>query len=114
MINSILDQSKKKIVLPDGSQVWLNSGSKISYPKQCDAGAREVTLSGEAYFDVTKKDNPLYAGSVRLTWVERGLRTRFIQGVSCGPIRRPGSTVQWLQRGSELARDSLDEHHRTR
>jgi transmembrane sensor len=43
-----------KIILPDGSNVWLNSGSKISYRNNDENQCREVKLSGEAYFDVVK------------------------------------------------------------
>lgn len=43
-----------KILLPDGSSVWLNAGSKISYRNNSQSQCREVTLSGEAYFDVVK------------------------------------------------------------
>ena len=39
-------------VLPDGSQVWLNADSKISYRDFNQQGERKVTLKGEAYFDV--------------------------------------------------------------
>jgi len=39
--------------LPDGSTVWLNAGSSIKYADNLIVnGKREVTLSGEAYFDV--------------------------------------------------------------
>lgn len=46
--------SKTKRILPDGTQVWLNGNSHISY--QDDFGKnekREVVLIGEAFFDVT-------------------------------------------------------------
>ena len=46
--------SRTKLKLPDGTQVWLNSGSKLSYDKTYGNGIREVALSGEAYFDVVK------------------------------------------------------------
>lgn len=46
--------SKTKLVLPDGTQVWLNSGSKLTYDKTYGAASREVLLTGEAYFDVAK------------------------------------------------------------
>lgn len=46
--------SRTKILLPDGSNVWLNSGSKLSYNKNFETGLREVYLSGEAFFDVIK------------------------------------------------------------
>ncbi|MGC4232665.1 MAG: DUF4974 domain-containing protein [Niabella sp.] len=46
--------SKSYTVLPDGTQVWLNADTKISYGKSFGNGSREVTLTGEAYFDVVK------------------------------------------------------------
>jgi len=46
--------SRTKLLLPDGTQVWLNSGSKLSYNKSYGNGTREVSLAGEAYFDVVK------------------------------------------------------------
>jgi len=46
--------SRTYLRLPDGTQVWLNSGSKISYDKTYGLNLREVALSGEAYFDVIK------------------------------------------------------------
>ena len=42
-----------KVTLPDGSEVWLNSGSSISYPKRFTNNKRNVQLTGEAYFKVT-------------------------------------------------------------
>ncbi len=47
--------SRTKIQLPDGSSVWLNSSSKLTYNNEHFGTAiREVTLTGEAYFDVVK------------------------------------------------------------
>ena len=46
--------SKSKILLPDGSQVWINSGSKLTYENSFKGDTREVQLDGEAYFDVVK------------------------------------------------------------
>lgn len=45
---------RSQVLLPDGSRVWLNAGSKLDYPKQFAAHApREVTLEGEAFFVIT-------------------------------------------------------------
>ncbi|QJD97927.1 DUF4974 domain-containing protein [Mucilaginibacter robiniae] len=45
----------KKVVLPDGTRVWLNCNSKINFSNQLNTDAvRRVQLVGEAYFDVTK------------------------------------------------------------
>jgi transmembrane sensor len=46
--------SKSQIVLPDGTKVRLNAGSKLTYDDQYGNGIREVNLTGEAYFDVVK------------------------------------------------------------
>jgi ferric-dicitrate binding protein FerR (iron transport regulator) len=42
------------MLLPDGSKVWLNSDSKLEYRENFNDSIREVTLTGEAYFDVVK------------------------------------------------------------
>ena len=38
--------------LPDGSNVWLNAGTRMQYPVSFMKGKREVILDGEAYFEV--------------------------------------------------------------
>lgn len=48
---------KSRIILPDGSIVWLNSSSQITYSSQFGEKNRSVRLDGEAYFEVNKKDN---------------------------------------------------------
>ena len=56
---STRDGSKSKIQLPDGSVVWLNAGSRLTYDKDFGKKNREASLSGEAYFDIVKNsDHP--------------------------------------------------------
>ncbi|CDF80184.1 FecR protein [Formosa agariphila KMM 3901] len=43
-----------KLILPDGSKVWLNSNSTLKYPEVFNTSERRVTLEGEAYFEVVK------------------------------------------------------------
>lgn len=51
--------SRSQVVLADGTVVDLNSGSKLQYLSDFDSENREVTLSGEAFFNVTSdKSNP--------------------------------------------------------
>jgi transmembrane sensor len=46
---------RKKIILPDGTQVWLNSNSRLTFNNDLNtASKRMVLLTGEAYFDVVK------------------------------------------------------------
>ena len=57
-------QEVKEVMLPDGSQVWLNSNSKLTYPKEFSRKHRTVQLEGEAYFDVTHEpDRPFYVNA---------------------------------------------------
>lgn len=42
------------VTLPDSTKVWLNSDTKISYPADYGMKERNVTLVGEAYFEVAK------------------------------------------------------------
>jgi transmembrane sensor len=45
---------KSQVILSDGTHVWINSGSNFKYPLCFGLESREVSLEGEAYFDVTK------------------------------------------------------------
>ncbi|MFV0589966.1 MAG: FecR family protein [Draconibacterium sp.] len=45
-----------KVKLPDGSMVWLNSGSKISYNNYFAVNNRAIRLKGEAYFEVERNE----------------------------------------------------------
>jgi transmembrane sensor len=44
--------ARTNIVLPDGTSVWLNAGSNLSYRSDFGRMNRDVSLTGEAYFDV--------------------------------------------------------------
>ena len=50
--------SRSKIELPDGSKVWLNAGSSITYANDFNINSRSLKLDGEAFFDVEKHDIP--------------------------------------------------------
>lgn len=43
-----------RVVLADGTKVWVNSESELSFPLRFDGGERVVRLNGEAYFDVRR------------------------------------------------------------
>lgn len=45
---------KSHVQLPDGTIVWLNSETDLSYPSSFSNGTRNVKLLGEAFFDVAK------------------------------------------------------------
>lgn len=84
-----------KVELPDGSWVWLNSGSKISYSNLFASKNRNISLTGEAYFQVTKnKDLPLVVTSGELQ--VKVLGTKF--NVTAYPENNEVAVV--LERGS--------------
>ncbi|MFC2113055.1 FecR family protein [Bacteroidota bacterium] len=43
-----------EVELPDGSRVWLNNNTMISYPEKFKSDFREINLRGEAFFEVKK------------------------------------------------------------
>lgn len=53
-IVSTSEESIQKIVLDDGSIVYLNEGASLQYPEKFNSKERNVTLKGEAFFEVAK------------------------------------------------------------
>lgn len=43
-----------RVVLSDGSVIWLNSDSRLEYPEKFAKGERKVRVTGEAFFDVVR------------------------------------------------------------
>ena len=46
-----------RVTLPDGSDVWMNARSRLTYPSEFSGGERVVNVVGEAYFSVKKQAN---------------------------------------------------------
>lgn len=75
-----------KVVLPDSSLVWINSGSSIRYNNEFSATNRDVQLTGEAFFVVNKnEDLPLVVSS-------EDLRIKVL-GTEFGVIAYPEETT---------------------
>lgn len=57
-----------QLVLADGTNVWLNAESELKYPMKFRGNTREVTLTGEAYFEVAhNKEKPFIIRSGEVT-----------------------------------------------
>lgn len=55
---------RAQITLADGTRIWLNAKSTLTYATNFGRTARNVTLEGEAYFEVAKnKDIPFYVNT---------------------------------------------------
>ena len=52
--------SRSQVFLADGTQVWLNAGSRLRYATDFGQTAREVHLEGEAFFDVARDTTKLF------------------------------------------------------
>ncbi len=48
---------RKMVRLDDGSVVWLNAASRLTYPGRFTGDVREVSLEGEAFFDIARNEN---------------------------------------------------------
>lgn len=60
--------SKSEVSMPDGTHVMLNAGSKLRYRSDFNLSNRDVTLVGEAYFNVAKNiDLPLFVSAGNLS-----------------------------------------------
>lgn len=54
-----------RLLLPDGTKVWLNAASSISYPTVFTGKERRVEITGEAYFEVAKNIKMPFRASVK-------------------------------------------------
>jgi len=65
------------VILPDGSKVWLNVDTKLSYPVNYGVNSRNLKLEGEAYFEVERnKELPFEVTSGNI--ITKALGTRFV------------------------------------
>ena len=67
---------RASVVLPDGTKVWLNSHSTLSYQVDYGEKERDVTLNGEAYFEVAKDKKHRFVVNAENIQVE-ALGTKF-------------------------------------
>ena len=59
-----------RLVLSDGTRIWLNSDTRLSYPTNFEKNVREVEIHGEAYFEVshdTRKPFIVRTGELTVT-----------------------------------------------
>ncbi|MBE9467878.1 MAG: FecR family protein [Bacteroidetes bacterium] len=53
-IEAANNELNKKVILPDGSSVYLYADSRINFPKEFSKNNRKVQLTGEAFFEIVK------------------------------------------------------------
>ena len=57
--------ARTNITLPDGTNVWLNAGSNLTHRSDFGRNDRSVSLTGEAYFDVSPDGNSVFKVNTR-------------------------------------------------
>lgn len=67
--NTIVASTIKDVILDDGSVVTLNKDASLSYPKKFEKAKRELTLKGEAFFEVQPDSNRPFKINVNKTKV---------------------------------------------
>lgn len=64
------EQSPYPLTLPDGTKVWLNAASSITFPTVFNANARTVKVTGEVYFEVVHNEKHPFRVEVKDQLVE--------------------------------------------
>ena len=84
---AIVDYGQKaNLTLPDGTKVWLNSGSKLKYDNAFNKKERTIYLDGEAYLEVAKNPHKKFTVSCNGLNVE-ALGTVFnVKGYHTDPL----------------------------
>ena len=123
--------SEFKVVLEDGTEVWLNADSQLRYPDEFEGAERRVRVSGEAYFKVAKDEQrPFYvetAGQlirvtgtefnvnayaddqqVLTTLVSGGITTRLLNGNGGELVLTPGHQTVMQMGGDRITVRSVD------
>jgi len=66
---------EKYMLLPDSSEIWLNAGTTIRYPKEFKGNQRTVYLEGEGYFSVKQnKEKPFIVETKQLSVIVLGTK----------------------------------------
>lgn len=117
------------VILPDGSKVWLNSASSINFPTAFNGNERNVTITGEAYFEVVTNTSKPFNVKANGTTVkvlgthfnvmaytdETLVKTTLLEGsvkVSSGKISnmiKPGEQAQITDENIKIINANLDE-----
>lgn len=123
--------SKSRITLPDGTKVWLNSGSTLTYQNDFGKNNRALTLDGEGCFDVTKnKELPFEVSSgdvkikvlgtkfnmksysedesTKVTLIEGSLNVSTVTGAQGGKTIVPNQQVVINKRSHQLVVKNVD------
>jgi len=109
-IYSSYGEKTKIISLNDGTKIYLNAGTTLSYSKNFNSNSREVTLNGEAYFEVEKGSSPFIISTdlakVTVLGTKFNVRSRedgFEVGINEGKVKIENKTKSIeLKKGEQI------------
>lgn len=122
-----------KVVLSDGTVVWLNAESQLRYPVQFAGQERRVELKGEAYFEVThKRESPFkvemekqsievlgtsfnvksYNDQITTTLVSGSVALQH-EGINETAILRPSQQAKYNSKENKLSIETVDTFYDT-
>lgn len=84
-IIEVPDGQRVSVILSDGTRVWLNSRSKLTYPSCFSSRERTVKLEGEGFFEVTRNEKTAFT-------VQSGLLEVKVLGTKFNMKAYPGET----------------------
>jgi transmembrane sensor len=70
--NTLINPRGSKVInmrLADGTHLWLNAGSSVTYPVTFVGNERKVSITGEAYFEVVASANPSEGGGALRSFI---------------------------------------------
>ena len=105
------NQVLNEYVLPDGSVVALNSNSKLLFPKQFEGNTREVTIIGEAFFDVKRdpeKPFVINAGDAQVKVLGTSFNVCAYPGAKTVEVIVETGKVQVINKTSELLAENRE------
>ena len=125
--------AKSQVVLPDGTRVWLNAGSRLTYKKSFNTNDRLVTLQGEAFFHVkSNKNKPFIVQTSKLNVKalgtsfnvkaypeDKSVTATLVEGIiqvegkgaNSKPFTvtlKPKETITYMEKSFEVAKSSVE------
>ncbi|MGE8426987.1 MAG: FecR family protein [Sphingobacterium sp.] len=107
---------RTKIVLSDGTQVWVNAGTSITYPVAFTGDKREVNLEGEAYFDVTHNANQpfiVHSGELQIRVLGTAFGVNTFNGKINTALVRGSVELQANKQRQRLAAGEVGQYSRS-
>ncbi|QJB32570.1 FecR domain-containing protein [Chitinophaga oryzae] len=113
------DNETRQLTMPDGSNVWLNAGSRLRYPATFSATERTVEMNGEACFSVVANDRQPFLVKVNKQTIRvlgtlfnvnaygQNIQTTLLEGKIAVSVTGQSASPQYLLPGQQSVYDTL-------